>query len=369
MSEKKLNEHIQKILYKSLYNGSRLNTINESISLDESKKTEQEASNILSKNGVQNAQDLINKFKQADSSKNQVMLPLMAFAYDPRNNNERDIISTFDDVSELMKMQKISDPPKLVGNDYYVNNKKFEDFLSFSEYVHGLVGMEKGGQEYFSKMEYDFESEEKPIWSENNIKIYDGNDVGKCVKYTMGGLTGKQYGFCIGQPANTMWQSYRDSKASTFYYIVDENQSNNALHMVVFDNTERGVELTDATNNTGNIHKYGGNPDGYIEYLKKLGVPVEELLTHKPKTDDEEKERQKLGNENRDLDWFKDLSTEHKSKYIGRGHILSDEQFEYLYQFIKNDKDTAFKLMHQYLTIGQAIPENQLNLLLGGDEQ
>ena len=38
----------------------------------------------------------------------------------------------------------------------------------------------------------------------------------------------------------------------------------------------------------------------------------------------------KLGNQNNSLDWFKSLSYDEKSKYIGRGHQLTNDQFDYL---------------------------------------
>lgn len=126
------------------------------------------------------------------------------------------------------------------------------------------------------------------------------------------------------------YQSYRDSKGSSFYYIVDTNRDgSDPLHIVVFDNTKHGVELTDANNTTGTIAEFGQDVDGYLDYLKSKGVPVEKLA-HKPKTPEEEEEQKKLGKQNDSLDWFKSLSYEEKSKYIGRGHQLTNDQFDYL---------------------------------------
>ena len=56
------------------------------------------------------------------------------------------------------------------------------------------------------------------------------------------------------------------------------------------------------------------------------------MLVNKPKTEDEKEEQKTLGDDNEDLKWFISLSPDYKSKYIGRGHKLSKEQFEYASQ-------------------------------------
>ena len=45
----------------------------------------------------------------------------------------------------------------------------------------------------------------------------------------------------------------------------------------------------------------------------------------------EKAEHEKLGESDYSLDWFKSLTPEEKSKYIGRGHELSHPQFDYIY--------------------------------------
>jgi hypothetical protein len=177
------------------------------------------------------------------------------------------------------------------------------------------------------------------MWSGNNIDIYEGDEVGKCIAYTMGGLTGRGYSFCIGQPGNTMYQSYRDTKTSSFYFIVDRNHMSinkddsinldDPLHIVVFDNSENGIELTDANNTTGTIAEFGNDPNKYVEYLKLKEVPVDKLI-NRAKTDQEREEDSLLGRQNNSLEWFMNLPIDMKSKYIGRGHRLTDAQFDYL---------------------------------------
>jgi len=358
------------ILYGELLKHSRVNEnkvneiINEEIhSIYESKQTEQQALAYFRKNGVEDGegQSLINQFKGFDTSKNQVNLPIIAATYLKNNKPSiSDLTSVFSPIGDYMNSGKLK-PIQYTKNGYNIGDNVYADWIKLSEYIHGLESMGKGRQEMEGSINLD--TDEPPIWEGENIKVYDGNDVGKCIKYTTGGLTGQRYGFCIGQPANTMWQSYRDTKASTFYYIVDQNRDlSDPLHIVVFDSTQHGVELTDANNSTGNISEYDDDTEGYINYLKSKGVPTDKFV-NKEKTPEEEEETAKIGSKNEDSQWFVDLSYVEKSKYIGRGHLLGDEQFKYLWQY-KNDKG-GYKLLNQYLDTGQAIPKNQFNILIG----
>jgi len=361
-----MDERFKRLLYLAEYDNKKdkkviLENVN---AIFESKQTEQQATSILKAGGVADdvAQEAINNFRTADGSKNQALIPIMAKAYlEAGPNGMRELLTLFKSVTEMINSNKIS-VPQISDAGYIVNNKTFATYLKFAEFIHGLEGMAKGHAEWKGKINVD--TDEPPIWEGNGIKIYDGNDVGKCIHYTTGALTGKHYGFCIGQPANTMWQSYRDTKTSTFHYVIDETRDlNDPLHIVVVDATQYGVELTDASNSTGHIAEFGEDADAYLEYLKSKGVPTDELFKNKPKTPEEKAEQEKLGGNNPDINWFKNLAFEEQSKYIGRGHLLSDEQFKYLWNF-KNDKG-GFHLLHQYVDTGQAIPETQFNILVG----
>jgi hypothetical protein len=187
-----------------------------------------------------------------------------------------------------------------------------------------------------------------------------------------------------------MWQSYRDEKASTFYYIFDKKRPfEDPLHMVVFDAVDpqyakqqgynAPVELTDKDNTTGKISEFGNDFQAYIDYLKKNGVPVEKMM-HEPHTKEEKLALALLGSPNESLEWFKSLGKTYKemadekgydipienvtqltyklmSQYIGRGHRLSKDQWNYLWNLRKTK--AAEKLIDQYLNTGIAIPEYQ----------
>jgi hypothetical protein len=304
----------------------------------ESKATESQGINILKKSNIDDPENIIKQMVDGDKSTNQKNIPIMAFIYSTGYTDIKNIIDVVNEYNELLIKNRVK-PIQLTKNSIVIDGKQFNDFLKFSEYIHGETNKYSKGDTKGSSTSGNFKSEKKPLWSGNNIDIYEGDNVGKCINYTSGALTGKAYSFCIGQPGNTMYKSYRDSKVSTFYFIVDRNKFitnedgsvnlDDPLHIVVFDVTNSGVELTDANNNTGTIAEYGKDVNGYINYLKSMGVPVDKMV-NKPKTDQERNEDELLGRPNNNLEWFKKLPIEYKSAYIGRGHLLTNDQFDYL---------------------------------------
>ncbi len=369
-----MSENLKRLLFLSLYdNKTNKSLLKENIDiLVETRQTENQAIDILKGANPEIGDDVhratVESLKQYDGTEKKVLLPVLAKAFIDNNRTDisrlPDVQRLFATVSEMVRVNKIP-VPVITNNQYVIGNKTFPNYIRFAEYIHGIEGMSKGLAQWKDKINID--TDEPPIWEGNNIKIYDGNDVGKCIHYTTGALTGKHYGFCIGQPANTMWQSYRDTNVSTFYYVVDSNRElSDPLHIVVVDVGKHNIQLTDVNNNTGHIAEYDDDVDGYFDYLHSKGVPVDKLFVNKPKTPEEEKEQKKLGQQNDSLDWFKELSFEEQSKYIGRGHLLSLDQFKYLWQF-RNDKG-GYHLLKQYLDIGQAIPEEQFNILVGEEE-
>jgi hypothetical protein len=302
----------------------------------ETKKTEEEGLTVLNNREIQDATEVLNKIKSlgATLGDNQKNMVAMCVLY---SNNIETLKSIFDEYNELIKSQKIK--PLVVkekGTVISVDDKQYKtgDLLGFAEYIHSKKPKVFSGE----KGTINFDSKEAPIWEGNGIEIYDGNSVESCIRYTGAGthggtLTNKPYDFCIGKYVGNgnMWQSYRDTKTSTFYFIVDKNKElDNPLHMVVYDNTINGVELTDATNNTGTIAEYGSDVSKYQQYLKSKGVPVDTLLINKPKTAQEIADDKILSKQNSSLEWYIKLPIEYRSRYVGRGHLLTDEQFKWL---------------------------------------
>jgi hypothetical protein len=306
--------------------------------ISESRKSEELGLNILDKAKIANPENVIRAFAEKDKSNNQKNIPVMAYLFSLGNADEKSIVSVLNNYDDLEIKKRIK-PIQLSKAGITIGDKIFTDFIKFSEYIDGEKNKYAEKPSGGSNVANDFKTNKKPLWSGNGIDIYEGDSVGKCISYSQGGLTGRGYSFCIGQPGNTMYKSYRDTKDSSFYFIVDRNHFreeagggvnlDDPLHVVVFDNTTNGIELTDADNTTGSIAEYGEDANAYVAYLKSKGVPVDKLV-NKPKTEQERYEDELLGNPNDSLEWFMKLPIEYKSAYIGRGHRLTDEQFDYL---------------------------------------
>jgi hypothetical protein len=69
-------------------------------------------------------------------------------------------------------------------------------------------------------------------------------------------------------------------------------------------------------------------------------------------------ENNKIGKQNEDLNWFISLSPTEKSNYIGRGHHLSNEQFDYIF----NNK--FISLLEQYVKTGLKLNDYQIDKIV-----
>jgi len=325
----------------------------------ESAASEIQALKILKTAGIVNPEEIIKKFAngvgegedkiEGDKSANQKHIPFMAVVYANGFTNIDAILKDFNSFNELLLNNRVK-PMQIVNNkkvidgikydDYkiVIDGTTFDDYNKLSEFIHGKSTLHSDKPKNTSSEKLS--SKVKKFWSNKKFDIYDGNSVEKCIQYTQGGLTGQNYPFCIGQFGNTMYQSYRNTNTSTFYYIIDKTRIKKSsggglnlddpLHIVVFDVGANSVTLTDANNTTGTIAlPFDKNVDNYITYLIENGVEVDKMI-NRPKTDAEIAEDKLLGKSNSDLDWFKRLSFEHKKSYIGRGHPLTNDQFIYL---------------------------------------
>lgn len=339
--------------------------------LFESKQTELQALAYLKKSGVDEveAQRVIDRFRDVDSTKNRILTMPMSRAYLELGERKiGDILATFREVSILVNKNKIT-IPQYDEDGFRVNDKVFKNYPQFQDFINNYEHFDQGFSQFKSEMVVNTDA--KPIYPRNGAEVetgfvvYDGNDVGRCIRYGLGALTGKVYGFCIGKPANTNWQSYRDSKGSTFYYVLDKQRSlDDPLHITVIDRQKDGTfDIYDENNTPGRIAKFGEDFGKYIDYLRGRGLPVDELFVNKEKTPEETAEQKKLGYKIFDLETFKNLSYKEKTRYIGRGHTLTDEQFSYLWEYRKNQG--VDHLINQYLNMGVALPIAQFNLLTG----
>jgi hypothetical protein len=333
------------------------NSLNES-QINESKQTEEMALSILRSKNVDDPDKILNKLKSIDKTKNEVLLPTMAFLFD----ENVDLYLPFEKMVKLVSRGMMK--PELRRDGVYIEDKKFTEPLRFSEFI-DYTYERKLETTKISKDEVSAEkTKDTPLFNENGIEIYDANDRGRCIRYTQGGLTGKAYSFCIGQFTHNQFYTYRGSQDSTFYFVVDKNRDfeNDPLHIVVVDHNRNGYLLTDATNKTGEIAEYGEDEQGYLEYLESKGVDTEDIFKYKPKTEEEKEEDRLIGKENKSLEYFIKLPYQLKSKYIGRGHQLTDDQFDYLW-FDRNTKSFE-ELLTQYFGTGYPLNEYQFNKMV-----
>jgi diphthamide synthase (EF-2-diphthine--ammonia ligase) len=155
-----------------------------------------------------------------------------------------------------------------------------------------------------------------------------------------------------------MWQTYRDRDTSTYYFVYD-NTRDDRLGIVVVDVRKYKIVLTDKPNSTGStLDPYTGeltnDSSSYMKYLREKGIDVSKFVNI-PKSAEEQKEHEELGQSRKELDWFKSLSPDYKSKYIGRGHQLTNEQFDYLWQNKFNS------LLTQYVKTGLKLNDYQVD--------
>jgi hypothetical protein len=350
----KINENEKRMILEMHQKATKSN-YNKLSLIFESKKTEELGRNLLRKNGVpeNDANNIIQIFANGDKSEFQKNIPIMSFIYIKTNNpNENNIISIVNEYQDLVDKNRIK-KIEIKGGTMFLNGEQNSGaFTDFANVVHAVQSKYTSrDKEKIIKKGDDAEIEpiSPPIFSNENIDVFYGDTKEKCIRYVQKGLTGQKYTFCIGQfGSNNLYQSYRDGQTSTFYFIVDktrikENEDgslnmDDKLHIVVYDVTSSGILLTDARNNTGTIEEFGKDVKKYQEYLVSLGVPLD-IFKHRPKSEQEKEEDRLLGKPNNDLDWFINLSDDYKEKYVGRGHILSNEQFDYLYDNVFQNKN------------------------------
>lgn len=218
----------------------------------------------------------------------------------------------------------------------------YTDFLTLAEKVHSYFTLINPKKE--QAIDESLLGEVQKV-KDGIIEVKKINDASDARMY------GSDQSWCIAQYGNSYWQSYRDTKGSTFYFVFDGTRpEGDPLRKVAVDVNQHGVELTDRNNTTGTIAQFGEDWEGYFKYLQSNGVDTAQFVNN-PKTPEEEEEHRLLERQNSNLKWFIELSYEYKSKYIGRGHQLTDQQFDYLY----NNK--ALDLLSQYLNTG--IPINK----------
>ncbi len=271
-------------------------------------------------------------------------------------DNLNEIYRKLLDLDKSNKIQNIG----IIEDKVNFNDNSFNNFIDFSEKIDELHT-----NYFWLKQQEKLKKEQKELQKNEiefvpgKISVYPCNDVSDTIKYGAG------TSWCISRPGNRMYDSYRSSNQSTFYYVQDgTRQSYDPLSRVMIDRQKNGVvKLTDINNRTGTIAEFGTDWQAYFDYLESKGVKTSQFV-NKPRTQEEIEETKKLGTKKDNLVWFKNLTNDEKSKYIGRGHLLTNKQLEYL---LSRD-DIGKLLIPQYLNTGVSLPPKQKKMLFSNKQ-
>jgi hypothetical protein len=295
-----------------------------------------------------NNQEDFNQIKNSLTGITPKYLPFIVYFY-KQGANLSQLKNDFESFQNL-ETNRLVKPLQYTKSGILTQNQPI-DYLKFTEILHAAEARQKNKIYSKAKKDVTFEGAD-PIFENDEVIIYEANSPQACVKYGIG------YSFCISRPGNTMWQSYRDTQTSTFYFVFDKKRDrNDPLHVVVVDMTRRGPLLTDVNNTTGKISEFGKDANAYLMHLKSRNVPID-LFKNLEYSEQEKAEKEKLEKLNYDLNWFISLSPDEKSKYIGRGHKLGTNQFIYIWE---NKLDN---LIQQYVTSGMSLNDFQAEKVL-----
>jgi len=233
------------------------------------------------------------------------------------------------------------------------DNNIYTDFLKFTEAVDALHTILVFSKQIKEQKEL---TKEKIDFVPGKIQVVACNDVNDAIRYGAG------TSWCISQPGNTEFQSYKNKYQSTFYYVNDGTRPpEDPLSRVMVDMQANGiVKLTDKNNRTGTIAEFDEDHEAYFDYLRKNGVDTSQFV-NKTLTEEEINENELLEYRNVTPNWFEKLPLKLQLKYIGRGHLLTDEQLK----FIINLPTISGYLIEQYLNTGVSIPQSQKDMLFG----
>ena len=238
----------------------------------------------------------------------------------------------------------------------FFKDELYKDFLKFQEKVDGLYGEYKLRQKRKEQKELQ---EEKIEFVPGKISVYPCNSVNDAIKYGSGTI------WCVSQPGNGNYDSYRSDFQSTFYYVQDNTrQSDDPLSRVMVDVQKDGVvSLTDINNTTGTIAEFGEDWEKYFDYLEENGVDISQFV-NKPLTQEEIEENNLIGKEINDLEKFEKLPLEYKFKYIGRGHSLTTKQLKSIINLQSvHSNEVKNILINEYLSTGKCLPAFQKIIL------
>ena len=273
-------------------------------------------------------------------------LPIISYFYKQSGNLNvlKDLIDKYKEFVDKKKLPMI----QITNKGAFLNNQEI-NYVKFAEIIHAAESNNR-----IVKTNIDTNASGlKPIFTiKDKIEIYKAKDSRECV------LLGKGYTFCISNPnaGLNMWNTYRNSYESTFYFVFEKTRrQDDPLRIVVVDARRDGdFALTDANNNTGTISEFN-HFDEYFGYLNSVyKINTDSLFINEPLTQQERKDNSIVDKKIMTLDNFKKLTLSQKEKYIGNGHELTNEQFNYIFD------NNMVNFIIQYINTGIKLDNDQL---------
>jgi len=195
-------------------------------------------------------------------------------------------------------------------------------FKSFSEMEHAIDAMET---KVNLSMPEEVGDAEKPLYEDENIKVFGAENRAKCVKL------GSNYSFCISRPGpGNLYSSYRLRDQSSFYFVrlkkrTDEKKNNDYVdpaHLMVIDALPKGeYNWTWADNGSQGHGTTRVTKEQAIKEFPELKPAFDKIITAKPLTRDEKSKIEKFNELANDFDanTFNSLKYPEKEEFIQQG--------------------------------------------------
>ena len=156
---------------------------------------------------------------------------------------------------------------------------QYKTWVDLTQAVHGAKGKAQFKNKKLQKDDGTKNYEDKGtdiLAEDDNVIIYKGDSEDKCV------LLGNGYPFCISRlVGGNMYNDYRLTKESSFYFIFFKNKPKSARdHIMVLDHRDDGYEWTFAENDTQRVR---GGWDTIVDRYPEL-EPYEDLFEKMPLT-------------------------------------------------------------------------------------
>jgi hypothetical protein len=262
-------------------------------------------------------------------------------------------------------------PKRLQQKEAFLDPRNWE-WESFEQTLDALFPSYKqvvDGEENLAETDAD------KIYDQNNIEIYKGDDVHKCISYNPVTSQGtKKYGWCVTQKGNTNYDYYRFGEtAPTFYFVFDRSKDSSPERapfkdqwhaFVIQVNKDGNSYVVTGADNRGDI------PAKSWEEISKI-VPSDTWNKIKNLKDyfkpiplsAVERGRKFASGKNLSLDEFKELSQDEKILYVqGKAskNGVSKDILEILPKYKINLEGRSTTLANIAIDSGQKIPYNML---------